>query len=220
MACNVILYNMLGEPKQTGGSWKLFSGGPAVLSVNGAPEATFANGNTIPGGHNISIGFNGTTAGEYVFEYTVGTVPCVDTSRVTVEVLPAAKAGRDRILTFCNSDVNSYNLFNLVQNGNGLGGGGPLENVDNTGVWSGSGTTSSAYSAGNVQTPTDNTFRPNLVLFPSGATEQVFTFIYTVTKPNTSPDCTNCTDTAEIEITVTLQPNAGLDASITVCNAL
>lgn len=211
---------MLGQPKQTGGTWKLLSGGPVTISVNGAPEATFANGNSIPGGHAVSIGFNGSAAGSYVFEYTVGVIPCVDTSTVTVEVLPSAKAGVDRTLTFCNSDTNNYNLFGFLQNGNGLGGGGPLVSVDNTGVWSGNGTTSTAYSAGNVQTPTDNTFRPSLVTFPSGSTEQVFTFVYTVTKPNTVPNCTNCTDTAQITITVTLQPNAGADASITVCNAL
>lgn len=211
---------MLGEPKQTGGNWKLISGGPAVISVNGAPEQTFNNGNSIPGGHNISISFNGTAAGDYVFEYTVGVVPCVDTSTVTVTVLPAAKAGVDRTLTFCNSDTNNYNLFGFIQNGDGLGGGGPLVPVDNTGIWSGNGTTSGAYSAGNVQVPTDDTFRPSLVLFPNGSTEQTFVFTYTVTKPNTSQDCTNCTDTSQISITVTLQPNAGADASITVCNAL
>jgi hypothetical protein len=223
MACTIIPYDQLGGTKQTGGSWSLLSGGPLTVSVNGGPETTYSDGNAIPGQHNLTLGFNGTAAGTYVLQYTVGVLPCVDTATVTIDVAPSAKAGMDRTLTFCNSNTNGYNLFEFLRNFNGLGSlepNGTEVIVDTTGAWSGSGTQSGAYSAGNVATPTDDTFTPSLVLFPSGATSQSFTFVYTVTTPGADTNCTNCTDTATINITVTLQPQAGTDGQVTVCNAL
>lgn len=222
MPCNVVLYDLLGAPKQPGGSWTLHSGGPVSLSVNGGAPTSYSNTNSIPGNHNMSIGFDGAAAGNYVFRYTVGVVPCVDTADVTVTVQPSAKAGADRTLLFCNSDTNTYNLYEFLRNFNGLGGLTPGQTevtVENTGTWSGNGTTSPAYTANSPTSPTDDTFRPNLVTFPSGSTQVTLTFVYTVNKVPGST-CTNCADTATITINVTLQPNAGADAAITVCNAL
>jgi len=224
MSCIITPYNLLTGIKQPGGNWTLEQSpqsAPMIVSINGAANTNISVGSPIPGPSDLTLGFNGTAAGTYVLRYTVGTAPCTDSSLVTVNVVPSAKAGSNQTLTFCNSDTSTYNLFQFLRNFNGLGGLLPGQTevpVDTTGTWSGSGTSSVAYNP-NTPIPTDDTFRPNLVVF-TDTTTQTFIFDYTVTVPNTAAGCTNCTDTARITINVVLAANAGTDAQVTVCNAL
>jgi hypothetical protein len=217
MACTITPYNLLtGSQKQTGGKWTLISGGPTNISINGAPFILVSNGTLISNQHNVTLGFDQTAPATLVFRYSVGADPCIDTADLTVEVVAGASAGINPEITFCNSNTNPINLFDLLRGGTGIGNTG-MGNVDTTGVWSGSGLLSPAYNAGNPTTPTDDTFTPSLITSFPGGSPQVFEFIYTVNKNGLST-CTNCVDVATIELTVTLQPNAGENASVTVCN--
>lgn len=217
MPCTITPYNLLTGQKQTGGRWSLASGGPVNISVNGGAFSVVSNGNNIGNAHDITLGFDQTAANVYVLRYSVGVAPCVDTADLTITVVAGAKAGIDRTETYCNVNNTQINLFDLLRGGNGSGTGTGV--VDNNGVWSGTGTVGNpAYIPGGT-VPTDDVFQPNLTTFGPGVTNRTFTFVYTVTK-NGDPTCDNCVDTATITINVTLQPNAGGDASVTVCNAL
>jgi hypothetical protein len=219
MACTITPYNLLtGSQKQTGGNWRLIDGGPTNISINGAPFDLVQNDALISNQYDVTLGFDQTAPATLVFRYTVGVEPCIDTANLTVEVVAGASAGIAPIInkTFCNINTNPINLFDLLRGGTGIGNTGS-GNVDTTGVWSGPGLLSSAYNAGSPTTPTDDTFTPSLVTSFPGGLPQVFSFTYTVSK-STLSTCTNCFDSTVLNITVTLQPNAGENASVTVCN--
>lgn len=225
MACSVNLFNLVGGVPNTGGSWTLQSGGPVSFSVNGGAAQTFSNGNTVGSGHLVTIDtVAGTANGTYVFRYSVGTVPCLDTSDVTVTVIDGALAGSDITFTRCNTDTVVYNIFEIISGGNGIGGGSPNPDVDETGVWSGSGTgpafttaPNNAYKP-NTASPTDDTFQPSLVNM--GANPSVTaSFTYTVNKGG-PPGCTNCQDSATLTFITVLAGNAGNDGSVTLCRPI
>lgn len=228
MSCTVTLYNLLGQPKQTGGVWTLqaATGGQASLSINGAPSTVITVTNNV-GNDNVVVGFNNTAAGSYTFRYTVGNSEtggsaCQDTADVVVTVVAGAKAGNSRQLSFCSADLNDYNLFQFLENRNGLGALSPnlqLVPVDTDGVWSGNGVGQNGHIP-NALAPTDDVFRPSAVVIPSNTNSVTRRFTYSVIRQNGSTNCANCSDTADLDLTVFRNPNAGLDASITVCNAL
>ncbi len=218
MPCTITPYNLLTAPKQTGGKWTLASGGPANLSINGAPYDIYADGVQLGTTDLVTVGFDNTQPGILVLRYSVGDAPCTDTADLTVDVVAGAKAGIDVNVTYCTVNNTPINLFDLLKGGNGSGNG--TGNVDTSGVWSGSGTTGNPGYNPNGPSTTDDTFTPNLITdFPNGD-DREFQFIYTVTRPNSFAGCANCTDTATINIKVTLQPNAGGNFAIVVCNAL
>ena len=204
MACTITLFNYLGGPPQTGGTWVLTSGGPVDLSVNGGATSTYSNGNPIGVTHTVTIGVNDTAAGTYVFTYTVGSSPCDDTATVTVTVVDGAVAGTSNTYTYCSSDGADKNLYSLL-------GMSPTPATD--GVWSGIGTTASGYVAGTAS-GTDNTFNP------MAAGVGTYPFTYTVDNGDgTTPGgCDNCVDTAELTINVVAAGNAGTDGNVTLCN--
>lgn len=189
MACTINLFSMLTGSPDSGGSWAQSGGNPQSL--------------TLSGGHLGTVDFTGAIIGSYLFTYNIGTVPCNDSSTVTVTVNAGADSGETKSYTYCNVDAVPKNLFGLL-------GGTP----DNDGTWSGNGTASAGYSAGVGGDPTDNTFTPSL------SAVGIFSFIYTVNHGDgTTPGgCTNCTSTTTMTITVTAAADAGGNGVVTVCN--
>ncbi|WP_460200297.1 beta strand repeat-containing protein [Scytonema sp. NUACC21] len=124
-----------------------------------------------------------------VFTYTLtGTTPCAnDSSEVVVTVQPQPQAGIDGGLTICNTSTTVIDLFTLITGG------------QTGGTWtrtSGSGGTFNA---------TLGTFTPSLTTTSS-------TFTYTVS--GVAP-C--IADSSIATLTVNVQPSAGNDGSIAVC---
>ena len=114
---------------------------------------------------------------------------CFQAGQASCSTSPCPNAGSDGGITICETDTTTINLFSLIT-GEDLGG-----------VWTRtSGTGGTFNSAAGV-------FTPNI-----GATTS--TFSYTVLGSNPCPN-----DTSIATININLQPNAGIDGSITICDS-
>ncbi|WP_297509240.1 choice-of-anchor L domain-containing protein, partial [Flavobacterium sp.] len=124
-----------------------------------------------------------------VFTYTVpGTSPCADdTSEVVITIQPQPSAGFDGAITICNTDANTIDLFSLIT---GEQAGGSWVRTSGT---------------GGVFNAVLGTFTPSLNTVLS-------TFTYTIT--GVAP-CV--ADSSLATVNVTIQPTAGNDGSINVC---
>ncbi|MCZ8145516.1 choice-of-anchor L domain-containing protein, partial [Flavobacterium sp.] len=124
-----------------------------------------------------------------VFTYTLtGTTPCAnDSSEVVVTIQPQPQAGIDGGLTICNISTSTIDLFTLIS-GEQTGG-----------TWT-------------RTTGTGGTFNAALGTFTPSLTTTSSSFTYTVS--GVAP-C--IADSSVASLTVNIQPTAGNDGSIAVC---
>ncbi len=124
------------------------------------------------------------------FEYTViGVAPCVDdTSVATVTIIPQPTAGADGGIVICASSATPIDLFSLITG----------EQTGGTWIRTGTGT-------GGVFNAAAGTFTPT-----AGATTSTFEYTIIGAAP-----CIN--DVSVATVTISGQPNAGSDGSISVC---
>ncbi|MFN3917255.1 MAG: PKD domain-containing protein [Flavobacteriales bacterium] len=134
---------------------------------------------------------SGLAAGTYTFTYTVvSAAPCInDVANFNITIQNQPTAGLDNTATLCNAPGSTLNL-NTLLNGNST-----------TGTWaetSGSGQFNAATGVFNA----------------AGLAAGTYTFTYAV---NGTAPCIN--DIANFTITVTNNPNAGLDNTAILCNS-
>jgi gliding motility-associated-like protein len=124
------------------------------------------------------------------FTYTLtGVAPCVnDSSVATVTINPQPIAGTDGFTTVCETSSATINLFSFIT-GEQPGG-----------VW-----TRTGAGTGGTFNAAAGTFTPAV-----GATTSTFTYTLTGTAP-----CVD--DTSVVTVNINAQPNAGTDATTTVC---
>ena len=220
MACSKNLYTeLLGGTPNPGGNWFFMEPltGTHSFIVNGLP-VSLATGAGVGTGHLVTIDTQNTPTGTYIFQYRVaGTgIGCSATADVTINVVAGAIAGTDVSFTLCNTTNQAYNLYNLIRGGSSIPPSGPAnpgtQVISTTGVWSGSGVSSTGYAAGTASA-TDDTFNPN------GVTPDTYVFTYTVSQGPTPLTCENCNDTANLTFIVVAAPNAGNPNEVTLCNA-
>ena len=203
MACLVTPFNLIKGSPQQGGTWTLQSGGPMLVSVNGASAASITNGGTVSTLWDATLSFDSTASGSYVLEYTVTESSCSVSTTVTLDIRPSAKSGVDRTIFKCIDDNYDFSLFDFIRGGDGTGSG--TGTVDSIGTWSGPGTGPAflfspynAYSS-NISNPHLSTFNPSKVNL-GGNDFRTTSFVYTVRK-SPSSSCSNCLDTSTVTLT-------------------
>ncbi|BCY28737.1 T9SS type B sorting domain-containing protein [Flavobacterium okayamense] len=124
------------------------------------------------------------------FEYTLtGVAPCVDdVSVATITINAQPDAGLDGSTSVCDSDTTTIDLFAL------------LTGAQTGGVWTQTSGTGGVFDAA------AGTYTP-----ASGATTSTFEYTLTGVAP-----CVD--DTSIVTVTITAQPDAGLDGNTTVCD--
>ncbi|WNB17278.1 T9SS type B sorting domain-containing protein [Marivirga arenosa] len=182
------------------GAFDLFS------ALNGTPQALNGTWTEDPGNPATSIltqGGDGSTGtanlstalGSYNFIYTVTSAGCIDAvATLTVNVNALPNAGTADAANACNNDA-SFNLYNVL-------GGTP----DLTGSFTAAGTNPEVVT---ISQPGDGS--TSTADF-DGVASGVYVFTYEVTSPGCPPA------TADVTITVSDAPDAGLDTTVDACS--
>ena len=169
-------------------------------------------GGTDPVIAGTTVDTNGATGGTYTFQYEVGAgTSCADIATMTIIVteMPTTPADAD----YCDDDNTNYNILDIVNGGDGTGATSPA------GTW----TTTVAGSAAatfNPQTLGAGTYQIQACLTADASGNNIGETFETATPANlvTPTGVTSCDCCVTWNITVLAAPNAGIDATVAVCN--
>jgi hypothetical protein len=225
MACPKNLRTDLLTGANTGGAWT-YNGFNANIGATPAAPTVYPQvagtaiplnlnnsaAPVIPGGDNPSVTTDAADIGFHFFTYNVAIGDCTDSQVVILQVLPAVDAGADFNLSLCENGSSVVIYDEWVTNGTN-----PPLNIAGTTEWA-SASASSAYVPGSTADDiTDDTFDPSLAAI--GTYTYVFTVSATGQESGYTINCTDCTKTATVTISVVQAPVAGTAQTIAVCNA-
>lgn len=230
MACVFTMTDLLGGgPINSGGTWSFQSGPTTNWLLNGVSTVlTAVNGNI--GGDTLTIEpvADVTSAGTYVFRYSVGTGPgtCSATADLSITILAGAVVGTNTTLNLCSGDETVYYLGNLLYGGTGLVT--TVGNISTDGEWQNSGTTTGDHvTYGYIENTTPGNILNSTFTVSDGVTSVpngpwLFDYVvdHNIDLPSTpaTPDtCDACMKTGTITINITDGANAGDDTQISLC---
>jgi hypothetical protein len=242
MACQINLRTLVGaqSAESNGGQW---TAGVAIsgLSVNNGAPTAYGVGDILPTDNPTldvsNVPSNTVEVPNYTFIYTLGGDGCNSIATVTITVVNGVVASSDRGFTVCPTNNQAYNLWNFLLGG-GIDGATGVQTapplpanevtatdgvnyvhgaaVPNTPLSNGWAVTSGSPGGGYVigaNPPFSNTFNPNGLSTPA-----TIIFTYSVKHVSGSSSCPNCTDSATVTFNIVAAPNAGSNASVTLCN--